>query len=82
MTPGTVQPDPRAYMRIAALIREMISSQGTVSGLARAEHHQAVPRARPYQADLRKGDAPAGGRRTATPHPRARILRDIPRTLR
>ena len=26
MTPGIVQPDPRAYVRIAAMVREMISS--------------------------------------------------------
>jgi DNA-binding GntR family transcriptional regulator len=27
MPPSAVQPDPRAYVRIAAMIREMISSQ-------------------------------------------------------
>jgi GntR family transcriptional regulator len=27
MTQGIVQPDPRAYVRIAAMVREMISSQ-------------------------------------------------------
>ena len=32
MTSGTVQPDPRAYMRIAALVREMISSQALTPG--------------------------------------------------
>jgi GntR family transcriptional regulator len=27
MSPSTVQPDPRAYVRIAGMVREMISSQ-------------------------------------------------------
>jgi len=53
MTQRIVQPDPRAYVRIAAMIREMISSRVLTPGLARAEHHQAVPRAWPCQADLR-----------------------------
>jgi len=82
MTQRIVQPDPRAYVRIAAMIREMISSRVLTPGLARAEHHQAVPRAWPCQADLRKGDAPAGGRRPAAPRPRAGLFRDMPRSLR
>ncbi len=78
MSPSTtVQADPRAYVRIAAMVREMISSQVLPPGLTRAEHHQAAPRAWPCQADLRTGDAPAGGRRPAAPRPRARLLRDI-----
>jgi len=32
MTPGIVQPDPRAYVRIAALVREMISNQALPPG--------------------------------------------------
>ena len=32
MTPGIVQPDPRAYVRIAAMVREMISSQVLTPG--------------------------------------------------
>jgi hypothetical protein len=26
MSPSTIQPDPRAYVRIAGMVREMISS--------------------------------------------------------
>ena len=83
MSPSTtVQPDPRAYVRIAAMVREMISSQvlppgspaPSITGLCR-EHGHA-------RQTCGQGDAPAGGRRPAAPRPRARLLRDMPRTLR
>jgi hypothetical protein len=44
MLPGTeVQPDPRAYVRIAGMLREMIRSQVLPPGLVRPEYHQTVP---------------------------------------
>src|SRR5579859_2094696 len=50
---------------------------GLASGLARAEHHQAVPRAWSCPADLRTGDETAGRRGPAAPRARARLLRHV-----
>ena len=75
----TVQPDPRAYVRIAAMVREMISSQvlppgspaPSITKLCR-EHDHA-------RQTCGRGDAPAGGRRAVLRRisPRARLLRDM-----
>ena len=82
MSPSTTgQPEPT---RLSAYCRGGPRDDlqpGPAPGLTRAEHHQAVPRARPCQTDLRTGNALAGGRRPATPRPRARVFRNMPRTL-
>ena len=83
MSPSTtVQPDPRAYVRIAAMVREMIASQVLPPG-------SPAPSITRLCASMAMPGRPADGRcacwRTkacCTTYRAPRLLRDMPRTLR
>ena len=68
--------DPRAYVHLAAMLRQQIADGALITRAACTIAHPPHPRARIRAAHLRQGAADAGMRRAPDPHPRPWLLRD------
>ena len=68
--------DPRAYVRVATIVRQQIIDGTLKPGQAGAIDHPPRPGARARAADLQQGAAHAGKRGLVDPFPRPRLLRE------